>query len=1174
MEERLTNPQYVYLDPFLAEISDKDAHLEVELRCGHFVEERFVSDVDIAVFHALCRLLSETSLTHEQSHTKEVCYQLPNARQLRFVEILTDQHGSFPKHCELKATLYRVDLRASHMRLSIAKELPIVRRRDAASLLAASQYRRTVRSKRRHSFSADSFRWDLTTVRSSATSEAKHQIEIEISRSVTRRQIMDMIAHVSTTMKRVRLALVERPATLSSALEQMTKSSAMDSGEVGGGAVRAQRARPTPLGTHANPHSSETVAELICYDAQNMVDPVPLVWRMVTGDARHATENISHLFKRWLPQPIDLSRHLVANELASGRFAVSPKADGVRALLLVVEGGGAPAPNGRSETEAYMIAANRFVMPVECHRHLRGVSLFECEWIDGCKLLLLYDVLFAEGDDLRALTFARRRERLRSYMDAVAGSNHTRYTILEKETFLNDDTVPGGHTRSSANEPCATSGRLSDGNRLSPIMRAYQTTQTCNYPTDGLIFSAEDDSYQRQTFGRFYKWKPADRLSIDFEVSVYSDRDGTLVPLVVDRAGARIPFVGTAKHRYDGCAFIDPQQFVVENTQIWEFFWQQGRFVGTRRRTDKTAPNFVEVAGNIWMLMTTPLAIDDILYADLMAVRRLQNHIKRTLLETFGSQHGSSLLDIGSGRGADVEKWRRIGYEKIFAVDPFDATDNGVALRAELQRRIEETFGSSGPPNFIRGAPPAVIVPYEIGNLTALLRAGVRTVHTAAAFNVLPFLFASRQTFRDAMHSIVTLLLPADYTERRTGRLLVFSMDGASVAQKLSKNAVWSLGSAVHIERIDKTARDILSCESGASGDLPADDIFGQEIRITIGGTIVQQQTEYLVDFAALSATLEELHCKPLLHFQLSQDAIRTSGLTDLIRPALFRRLTPAQREFLSMFTLAVFEHRPHFLHSLPADAPQEPLRMCFFCGNKQLVRRSTSWCPVGSCLLGAILQCVFAHDDNNDSIDQLCPSVRPLGAGGSAAYIRSSGQSPLADKIRSNFVRGCPRDIRQSRQTVLPPISFHDDPNAFVLNWRRELATMLRTQPPASLETIIVDQESGSLEQLADDFADETCFLDQRHFQVLADVLQLQIWILNDRMNGVQPLAVSPTMLQYPHAIVVLLLSHAEHFESVGLCSSDMSGRQNRLPAPERTQFYFSANDEWIQTIRMLAYR
>ena len=116
---------------------------------------------------------------------------------------------------------------------------------------------------------------------------------------------------------------------------------------------------------------------------------------------------------------------------------------------------------------------------------------------------------------------------------------------------------------------------------------------------------------------------------------------------------------------------------------IAEFKFADGKLKLKHIRTNKDEPNNIDVINEIWNDIHRPIREKTLLGESDQLVRYYHNSIKR---ELFKSDKGRTLLDIGAGKGATVNEYKK--YDRILCVEP---NENSIL---ELQRRVD-TLGLS-----------------------------------------------------------------------------------------------------------------------------------------------------------------------------------------------------------------------------------------------------------------------------------------------------------------------------------------------------------------------------------------------------------------------------------------------------------------------------------------------
>jgi len=206
------------------------------------------------------------------------------------------------------------------------------------------------------------------------------------------------------------------------------------------------------------------------------------------------------------------------------------------------------------------------------------------------------------------------------------------------------------------------------------VVRNFRLSDRC----DGLIFTPLGDPYPvRPSWPSLLKWKPEEKLSIDFQLQCHPCGMGFQL-CVVGPNQVLIPF--------DHAPLRDSSAQGLAEGVIVECTWDKMSkdMVVVRERTDKLRPNFHEVAEEVWEAIQSPVKQDDLLSTTFHTMRRHHNSIKRDILRRAAQMLGSrptSVLDLACGRGGDLAKLQALGCEAYYG---FDVNDE---LLAEAQKR-------------------------------------------------------------------------------------------------------------------------------------------------------------------------------------------------------------------------------------------------------------------------------------------------------------------------------------------------------------------------------------------------------------------------------------------------------------------------------------------------------
>lgn len=340
-----------------------------------------------------------------------------------------------------------------------------------------------------------------------------------------------------------------------------------------------------------------------------------------------------------------------------------------------------------------------------------------------------------------------------------------------------------------------------------------------NYKDDGIVFIPRNTSYDpgstnidlRERILTKYpdlcKWKPVELITIDLLIR----RAGDYFDLYA--AGER-KFIGSNRKAYSGQIRADKYPMLKDlNNVIVEFAWngQDGDLAPTRIRwADKPRPNPLIIAIDNWDLIFDPISEDTLCGKTFVLLRRYHNRIKRELLRQ--SAKGGKLLDIGGGRGGDIDKWS--GFSQVITVEP------NANNREEFQRRLVTASPT------IRDK--ITILPVGGEDTAIITRAvGKDGVDTVSLMLSMSFFWKDNNTLQGLVNTITHNL--------KVGGDVIFLTINGNVVKKtmLEKNkslpSVLQLGPAV------------LTLKGSDSKKI------GELLHIDIKDTIVSNQDEYLV---------------------------------------------------------------------------------------------------------------------------------------------------------------------------------------------------------------------------------------------------------------------------------------------------------------------------------------
>lgn len=247
-------------------------------------------------------------------------------------------------------------------------------------------------------------------------------------------------------------------------------------------------------------------------------------------------------------------------------------------------------------------------------------------------------------------------------------------------------------------------------NELKGARKANETTNTLKFVSGGLLqtISLLEKSAKAVPIHKIplhlrkltkypdiCKWKPPSDLTIDFATVrhgtylqlMVSGFNNELIPFTGDQ---RFPFVTDLEHQPYGPVDHDHPDTLnlVDRVTIVEYEWdyKQNLMVPRKIRQDKTRPNQLGIASAVWSDIQNPIELSTLSGKSFAFMSRYHTRIKWDLFNNAYKEldFNPTLLDIGSGRGGDVLKWKNAG--RIVAVEP--SADHIV----ELTKRINSAL--------------------------------------------------------------------------------------------------------------------------------------------------------------------------------------------------------------------------------------------------------------------------------------------------------------------------------------------------------------------------------------------------------------------------------------------------------------------------------------------------
>lgn len=334
------------------------------------------------------------------------------------------------------------------------------------------------------------------------------------------------------------------------------------------------------------------------------------------------------LYSGFWNKPINVS---LIDLLVRNDHAITVKYDGTRSFLFLFN------------QKIYLLNYPSSVYQVGClgsngHESLYG-TILDGELMSGPDGLEIYifDILFYKKKDIRKMIFDERMKCLDELFINLNRDYETYFEFIKKK--YNTDEFYSNFEKSY-----------------------FEFREVDKYKKDGLILQSRDSYLNSNT----YKWKPSKDITIDFILKL--NRKLKKGMGVFDLYVYNVP----KNILYEKSVIMPLAIEKVElDDKIVECSWDsvEKTYKPYRIRYDRYQPNNKSTADNIKKEMLNPILAASLMGRDLVLMRKYHNYLKMRILQSeFGDR--DTIIDIGSGRGGDLGKWKKMNFKKIFAIEP------------------------------------------------------------------------------------------------------------------------------------------------------------------------------------------------------------------------------------------------------------------------------------------------------------------------------------------------------------------------------------------------------------------------------------------------------------------------------------------------------------------------
>jgi SAM-dependent methyltransferase len=337
--------------------------------------------------------------------------------------------------------------------------------------------------------------------------------------------------------------------------------------------------------------------------------------------------------KQLVSQPINLTPANYASDVLPhiSNFYLSDKADGDRALLCIL-------PN-----EQFLLKAND-IEPIDIIHKYTGTTILDVELVD--KEIYAFDCLFYDGEKLTSLTMQEREK----FLDKAIADRLIKHLQKKILIRLTNNQDPEHDYRVQIKELYAKKFRL--------------------YPIDGLIFTnnlpgdtSKYNSIENYFDSRIYKWKPPEKMTIDFLMMRAPDFMVGVEPYM-PKEGFDIYFL-----------FCGVRQNIAQKLGLQKIAGYHKIFVDYKFPDAYFPIQFTTPADKYAYVYYHP--------QNKYSIKELHGHIVE-----FGYENGWQIHRLRPDRDINVEKNIGFGNDYLIAVETFESYKNPFTIDQLTETKI------------------------------------------------------------------------------------------------------------------------------------------------------------------------------------------------------------------------------------------------------------------------------------------------------------------------------------------------------------------------------------------------------------------------------------------------------------------------------------------------------
>jgi hypothetical protein len=501
--------------------------------------------------------------------------------------------------------------------------------------------------------------------------------------------------------------------------------------------------------------------------------------------------------------------------------------------------------------------------------------------------ILAFDMISVGEKDIRSNTYTMRHEKLVDFC-----SNFSKYKFSENVELHAKDIhwLPAPKTMgANAREEFQTNRILCNQwyntvskqikENLNPDGKSFKTQKTGNitWNVDGLMFTPAELPYntlvtirnsERQV-STTKKFKI--EMTIDFKVGQL--KKGDIYTLLSANKTRLIEFRPRDVLQED----ITQDELALYANKIVECEWvwleenSRGKFKIIRVREDKLYPNPITQANDIFRLIKRPIKPEQFYQYTMYIMRNYHNRAKRFIINDLEAYTKKTvLLDLGSGRGGDRDKWTNLS--KVYAVEPDEKNIKEFISREKKLLSIPSLNGDNTNLSYTQITNMLAIakIPELTSNddieksdlkITLINESAQNTdglldskippysADIITMFNILTFFWSSMDMVDSLLNTLSTFCKP-------DGHVALIAFDGSKYRETMGDSTRWKSNNVEIVSEIDENDKN--------------------KIWIKITDGIVRGQIEYLVDLDTFSDLMHARGFVLVNSYYLDQELLMT----------------------------------------------------------------------------------------------------------------------------------------------------------------------------------------------------------------------------------------------------------------------------------------------------------